>query len=264
MVTVVYRVALVATLAALTALLVAVVPPAYAAPTPTAPQFSREGYPEPQNEDQAQNLKESIAKGCSPDNLFEDLSCKGPLYRGYESIASEAEEESSDSSSLTTDTVSQQSEVASTDCFVVDVSDTEQVRQQEVTALQLLGFYSVPGDGAEQLYSPQCADGELITSFPDATQETLRQSECFDVVGPTYEEATVEYIGCPEGDSIDDPSYRPITQQGTLAPPDWREHVTPVHKAKPVSLSIANPYVAKPKIHSYSDTGRSQGQTLRR
>jgi len=260
MVTVVYRVALVATLAALTALLVAVVPPAYAAPTPTAPQFSREGYPEPQDEDQAQNLKESIAKGCSPDNLFEDLSCKGPLYRGYEYIANE--EESSDSSSLTTDTVSQQE--TSTDCFTVDVSDTDQVSQQEVTALQSLGFYSVAGDEREQLYSPQCANGEFIAAFPDATQETLRQSECFDIVGPTYEEAVVEHVGCPEADSLDDEAYRPITQQGTLAPPDWREHVTPVHKAKLVSLSITNPYVAKPKIHSYSDTGRSQGQTLRR
>jgi len=247
-------------LAALTALLGALV-----APTPSgaqeapAPMVEEVSWPQPQDADQAGNFQESIAKGCSVENLFEDLSCKGPEYRGYELIS---EEESSDSSSLTTDTVSQQE--TSTDCFTVDVSDTDQVSQQEVTALQSLGFYSVAGDEREQLYSPQCANGEFIAAFPDATQETLRQSECFDIVGPTYEEAVVEHVGCPEADSLDDEAYRPITQQGTLAPPDWREHVTPVHKAKLVSLSITNPYVAKPKIHSYSDTGRSQGQTLRR
>ena len=43
-----------------------------------------EGFPVPQDEDQAQNLEESIYKGCSVDNLFEDLSCKGPEYEGYE------------------------------------------------------------------------------------------------------------------------------------------------------------------------------------
>ena len=64
-----------------------------------------EGFPVPQDEDQAQNLEESIAKGCTVDNLFEDLSCKGPQDQGYELI----EEESSDSSSLSsTDSVSQQ------------------------------------------------------------------------------------------------------------------------------------------------------------
>jgi hypothetical protein len=43
-----------------------------------------EGFPVSKDEDQAQNLEESIAKGCLVDNHFEDLSCKSPEYEGYE------------------------------------------------------------------------------------------------------------------------------------------------------------------------------------
>ena len=71
-----------------------------------------EGFPVPQDEDQAQNLEGSSAKGCSVDNLFEDLSCKGPEYEGYELF----EEESEDSSSL-----------SSTDCFVADVTEVSEI-----------------------------------------------------------------------------------------------------------------------------------------
>ena len=110
MVSVVYRVALVATLATL-ALLVVALPQGYAQEAPPAPMV--EGFPVPQDEDQAQNLRESIAKGCTAENLFEDLSCKGPLYRGYEYIV---EEESEDSSSL-----------SSTDCFVADVTEVSEI-----------------------------------------------------------------------------------------------------------------------------------------
>ena len=107
---VVYRVALVATLAALTALLAVALPQGYAQEAPPAPLV--EGFPVPQDEDQAQNLEGSIAKGCSVDNLFEDLSCKGPEYEGYELF----EEESEDSSSL-----------SSTDCFVADVTEVSEI-----------------------------------------------------------------------------------------------------------------------------------------
>ena len=81
MVSAVYtRVLLVAMAAALAALVVPPTPSsAQEAPAPLV-----EGFPVPQDEDQAQNLEESIAKGCSVDNLFEDLSCKGPEYEGYE------------------------------------------------------------------------------------------------------------------------------------------------------------------------------------
>ena len=41
----------------------------------------------PQDADQAENLAESKAKGCKPANLLEDLSCKGPDYKGYEKQA---------------------------------------------------------------------------------------------------------------------------------------------------------------------------------
>jgi hypothetical protein len=78
----VYTRVLVAAIATLATLL-AVLPPtpssAQEAPAPLV-----EGFPVPQDEDQAQNLEESIAKGCSVDNLFEDPSCKGPEYEGYE------------------------------------------------------------------------------------------------------------------------------------------------------------------------------------
>ena len=168
--------------------------------------------------------------------------------------------------------------------MLVTVSDTEQVSEQEVAALQLLGFYSIPGDGAEQLYAPQCADGEFIGAFPDTTAQFIRSSECFDVIGESLEDAVVEYIGCPEQDSVDDEAYRPITQEGTLAPPDWREHVTQVapasissfkaapdnatvksfSKANLVSqqatrmLSSTNPY----HEHRDSATDRSSGQVV--
>ena len=70
-------------LVAAIATLLAVLPPTPTyAQAPPAPMV--EGFPVPQYEDQAQNLEESIAKGCSVDNLFEDLSCKGPEYEGYE------------------------------------------------------------------------------------------------------------------------------------------------------------------------------------
>ena len=84
MVTVVYRVALVATLAALTALLVVALPQGYAQEAPPAPLVEEVSWPQPQDADQAENLQESIAKGCSVENLFEDLSCKGPEYEAYE------------------------------------------------------------------------------------------------------------------------------------------------------------------------------------
>ena len=87
------------------------------------------------------------------------------------------------------------------------------------------------------------------------------------MVGTSWEDAAIEYIGCPEQDSVDDEAYRPITQQGTLAPADWRDHVTPVKPATKVSsterawtstLSTTNPYV----VHRDSDTGISSGQVV--
>jgi hypothetical protein len=54
-------------------------------PSEQAPTSSA-AWPTPQDADQAQNLEESKAKGCTPDNLFEDLSCKGPSYQGYTPI----------------------------------------------------------------------------------------------------------------------------------------------------------------------------------
>jgi hypothetical protein len=201
------------------------------------------------------NINESMDKGCVLSDLLEDYSCKGP---------------SAPSSSF----VSEQEEV-SEQCFTVDVSDTDEVSEQEVAALQLLGFYSFP-DGSEQLYAPQCAHKESIGAFPDETAQFILESECFDVVGTSYEDAAIEYIGCPEADSVDDEAYRPVTQQGTLAPSDWPAHVVPLKRAssykpaeaasKPSSsarpttstLSTTNPYV----VHRDGDTGRSQGQVV--
>jgi hypothetical protein len=85
MVATLYAKVALAAVIALTALLVGHHPPAHAASTTPAPVV--EVFPVPQGEDQAQNLEESIAKGCSVDNLFEDLSCKGPEYEGYELLA---------------------------------------------------------------------------------------------------------------------------------------------------------------------------------
>ena len=63
MVSVVYRVALVATLVVLTALLVGHHPPAYAQEAPPAPMV--EGFPVAQGEDQEQNLQSRISKSQS-------------------------------------------------------------------------------------------------------------------------------------------------------------------------------------------------------
>jgi hypothetical protein len=84
MVATLYAKVALAAVIALTALLVGHHPPAHAAPTTPAPVV--EGFPVPQGEDQAQNLEESIAKGCTAENLFEDLSCKGSEYKGFELI----------------------------------------------------------------------------------------------------------------------------------------------------------------------------------
>ena len=37
----------------------------------------------PESADHWSNLQESISKGCTTANMFEDYSCKGPGYYGY-------------------------------------------------------------------------------------------------------------------------------------------------------------------------------------
>jgi hypothetical protein len=157
MVSAVYLRTLVVAIAALTALLV--VPPTPAHATPTSPPgvseieaFETECFDESgefegtggcfkwaEENIEIDNLLESIQLGCSLNDMYEDYSCRGP---------------SSPSSSL-----AYESEAA--DCFVVDLSS---LSEQEVIALQSLGFYGLI-DG--ELRSPQCADGEFIGAFPD-------------------------------------------------------------------------------------------------
>ena len=103
---------------------------------------------------------------------------------------------------------------------------------------QQYGFDVEAGNPEELLYSPACFEQGLVQ-----WDESMLENPCYDVVGTTLETAVPEYIGCPAA-SLSEQDTTPLTQQGTLAPADWRSHVTKVKPApKPAALSTANPMV---------------------
>jgi len=205
------------------------------------------------------NINESMDKGCVLSDMYEDYSCKGPSAPSSSSVSEQG------ATSIATEDVK--------GCFTVDSNDLDTVGKQVFT---LVGLHGDPSDSAEQLYSPDCFNGKAVSELDSRLVDALRSDPCYDVVSEerAIDAAHVEYVGCPEQDSVDDRAYRPITQQGTLAPEDWREHLVPVKPASYVSgspksnsikpaetkaLSSKNPLV---KEHQDSDTGRSQGQAL--
>jgi hypothetical protein len=189
------------------------------------------------------NLNESMDKGCVLSDLYEDYSCKGP-------------------SAPSSSSVSEQGNPADTGCVTVDMTDPE-VSGQDIDILTQHYGFDAKADNDDQLYSPECFEQGIVPfDF-----KSMQNNPCYDVLGDSAGNVWVEYIGCPEV---------PVTQEGTYAPLNWRDHVVPVKFAsspKPVSpsstasstkeattstLSTTNPYV----LHRDSATGRSQGQVV--
>jgi hypothetical protein len=190
------------------------------------------------------NINESMDKGCVLSDMYEDYSCKGV-------------------SAPSSSTVSEQSEVSEQGCVAVDMTDTSESGQDIDVLTQSFGF-DAKADNDDKLYSPECfTSGQVEWDF-----DSMVNNPCYDVLSDASgSEYWVEYIGCPEV---------PVTQEGTYAPLNWRDHVVPLKPAssqKEVSpsskvsgtarpttstLSTTNPYVE----HRDGDTGRSQGQVI--
>jgi hypothetical protein len=142
--------------------------------------------------------------------------------------------------------------------------------------------YDVLSDASGSTYWVEYIGCPQVSEQNSASQEFFPRP-----IGADQEENLAESIakGCAPSDLFEDLSckgpkagypYRPVTQQGTLAPIDWRSHVVPLKRAssykpaeaasKPSStakattstLSTTNPYV----LHRDGDTGRSQGQVV--
>jgi hypothetical protein len=74
------------------------------------------------------NYEESIAKGCTEANMFEDYSCKGPGYKGYEQISEQASDTSefavTEGSNLNDYTIGQQDIIANNVCVEISEQGT--------------------------------------------------------------------------------------------------------------------------------------------
>jgi len=224
-----------------------------------------------------ENLLESIEKGCTLTDMYEDYSCKGPQGPSSPSSSNSSGEASEQGTQISEQSTTTEDVKG---CFVVPADDP-QVREQEIAALQSLGFHGDPSDSAEQLYSPDCFNAMPVSELDSRLVEQLRLDPCYDVVSDTADmsAAHVEYVGCPSQgsqDTPDDEAYTPITQQGTYAPADWKAHVVPLKpatshepatstskgsstkEARTFMLSNTNPY----QEHRDNDNGRSQGQVV--
>ena len=124
-----------------------------------------------------ENLLESIEKGCTLSDLYEDYSCKGP--QGPSSPSSSS--------------VSERDKSADTGCVTVDMTDPE-VSGQDIDILTKSYGFDAKADNDDNLYSPECFEkGTIPFDF-----DSMRSNACYDVLGNSEGDVWVEYIGCPE------------------------------------------------------------------